>query len=442
VSRRAIHCLAVLVLLATAAEAQTFRYMAFGDSITAGRLEFDPTGLGGYPGRLPTLISCALPDCTVVNKGKDGEQTGAGVTRIEGILDTASWDVVLLMEGTNDIFQSVSNNTIKTNLALMDTKARDHGVDTLHASIIHLDPDSTAGGDSNKVAAVQDLRTKVQTLAAARNRYFADPWTRLCPTQSCFNQNYHNPPGAVGHPNPAGFDIMADEFRDAIVSRPVPALPVAVSPSGTITSSNPTFVWNKESGGDANWYELRLKNSVGTTLHDAWYEENTICPASQCSVNLGSFADGQYTWEVRGRNPRGRSSFVLTAFTIQTLLPPTAATPTAPTGYVADGDPLFEWQREAPVVATAYRLEVSDTGGVIHDEEFASLVACGADSCSVDPFDGAPLAGGEYTWRVQGSNAAGTGPWSDVVGFEVVPGLIFADGFESGDLSAWGASVP
>ncbi len=33
----------LLALLAWPAEAQIFRYMAFGDSITKGRLDFDPT---------------------------------------------------------------------------------------------------------------------------------------------------------------------------------------------------------------------------------------------------------------------------------------------------------------------------------------------------------------------------------------------------------------
>ena len=248
-SRRACPFLvaaALLLGLAAGADAQMFRYMAFGDSITRGNSTFDPTGLGGYPGRLPDLIDCALPDCEVVNEGLDGEATGPAVTRIGGLLDGDDWDVVLLMEGTNDIFVGISNNTIEANLGFMDDAARDHGVDTLHASIIHLDPGSSAGGNSNKVNAVANMRIRVMDMATERNRFFADPWTPLCPNQTCFNQHYHNPPGAVGHPDPSGFDILATVFKNSIRSRPVPGFVTAVSPTGTIDDPDPTYIWNKE----------------------------------------------------------------------------------------------------------------------------------------------------------------------------------------------------
>ncbi len=430
-----------LGLLADPLDGQIFRYMAFGDSITKGRLEFDPTGQGGYPGRLDDLLNCFPPDCEVINEGKDGEGTGAGVTRIEILLDAEDWDIVLLMEGTNNIFGGTSNGTIEANLTLMDTKSRDHGVDTLHASIIHLDPDSTAGGDPSKVAAVADLRNRISALAASRNRYYADPWTPLCPTQACFNSHYHNPPGAVGHPDPSGFDVLADVFRDEIVSEPIPGLPAAVAPTGTIDDSTPDFVWNKEAPADATWYQLRVLNSVATVIRDDWYEEDAVCPGSQCSVNLGFFGDGDYTWEVRGRNPRGRSAWVSTPFTIFTLVPPTLPSPLEPIGTINETEPSFVWLREAPPNAATYRLEVSDTGGIILDTVYTLQDACDHETCTVDPFAGAPLATGDYTWRVQGENAAGTGPWTSPVAFDVTD-LVFSDGFESGDTSAWSLSIP
>ncbi len=430
------------LLAAEAAVGQTFRYMAFGDSITKGRKEFDSTCQGGYPGRLDDLLGCSLPDCEVVNEGKDGERTNAGITRLNDLLDNQGpWDIVLLMEGTNDIFHEVSNNTIEANLATMDTSAKNDGVDTLHASIIHLDPDSTAGMDPDRVAAVADLRNRVSNLASSRNRYFADAWDRLCQTSSCFNQHYHNPAGSVGHPDESGFDELADEFRDSIVSAPVPGLPTAVAPTGTIMDDTPLFEWNKESNGAATWYQFKL--SMGATvIRDQWYEENARCSGNQCTLFLGSLADGDYLWEVRGRNPRGRSGWRSTPFTISTLLPPTEVTPTAPIGVIGDPEPAFEWGRESPVVADSYQLEVSDSGGVILDSTQPSGVICTADACSFDAFAGDPLAEGDYTWRVRGSNSAGDGPWSSVQAFTFDPDLLFTDGFESGDTSAWSTTIP
>jgi len=432
--------LLVVLTAAAASQAQAFRYMAFGDSITKGRLEFDPTGQGGYPGRLDDLLSCVPPNCEVVNQGKDGETTSQAVTRIETLLSAEAWDIVLLMEGTNDVFNNISNNTIEANLATMDDKARNHGVDTLHASMIHLDPESTGGMDGGKVAAVQDMRTRVQNLAAARNRYFADPWTPLCPNQACFDQHYHDPPGAVGHPDPSGFDILADVFRDSIVSRPVPGIPDAIRPIGTTNDSTPDFTWTKEV--DATWYQLHLLDSVGATLYLAWIQNAAACGSTLCGRNLGFLPDGDYTWEVRARNPRGRSGWRSTPFTVQTLLPPTAPLPAAPRGYVADVEPTFQWTRETPAVASEYRLEVSDSGGIILANDYLTISICGAQTCAVDAFAGNPLAPGDYTWRVRGSNAAGPGTWSEVVTFTVEPALLFYDGFESGDTSAWSSVVP
>jgi hypothetical protein len=432
---------ALMAGLAAGAQAQMFRYMAFGDSITKANPTFDPTGLGGYPGRLPPLIGCSLPDCEVVNEGLDGEATYQGVTRIETLLDNDDWDIVLLMEGTNDIFVGQSNNSIEANLGIMDDKARDHGVDTLHASIIHLDPDSTAGNNQSKVNQVANLRLRVMDLASERNRFFADPWTPLCPNQTCFNNHYHNPPGAVGHPDPSGFDILTTVFKNSIQSRPVPGYVTAVFPTGVIDDPDPTYTWNKENSDAATWYEFKLLEGA-TTLQEGWFEEDAICTGTQCNLNFASLPDGNYTWQVRGRNPRGRSNWRITSFTVLTLLPPTSVTLTAPLGFIGDVEPLFEWIREAPKVAATYSLEVSDEGGVILEETFPVFGNCTSGNCSIDPFAGNPLAAGAYSWRVRGANAAGTGPWSDTGLFELIPGVIFADGFESGDTSAWSTVFP
>ncbi len=432
---------AVTLCAPATSNAQIFRYMAFGDSITKANLTFDPTGIGGYPGRLPPLIDCVLPDCEVINKGKDAEATYEGVTRIETLLDTANWDVVLLMEGTNDVFVGMSNNSIEANLGIMDDKARDRGVDTLHASIIHLDPESSAGQNQNKVNQVADLRLRIMDLADERNRFFADPWSPLCPNQSCFDQHYHDPPGAVGHPDPSGFDILANVFKSGIKQRPVPGYVTAVFPTGVVDEPDPTYTWNKENSDAATWYEFQLLEG-STILQEGWFEENAICAGTQCTLDFTPLPDGNYTWQVRGRNPRGRSNWRITAFEVLTLLPPTTVTLDSPLGFTGEAEPPFQWTREEPRVAASYQLEISDEGGVIHDVTYPVFSSCVGDSCTVDPFSGNPLTPGEYSWRVQGSNAAGAGPWSEIAVFELIPGLVFADGFESGDTSAWSMTFP
>ena len=86
------------LLTAAAIEAQEFRYLAFGDSITAG--SFDELNQGGYPGRLDDVLGCSPGVCSVTNAGVGGEKTGEGVTRIGGLINGGGYDVLLLMEAS------------------------------------------------------------------------------------------------------------------------------------------------------------------------------------------------------------------------------------------------------------------------------------------------------------------------------------------------------
>jgi lysophospholipase L1-like esterase len=432
----------------------TFRYMAFGDSITKGvedecNQNCDANGANcGYPKRLPTstYLNCAVNACQVVNKGKGGETTAQGVTRIQTVLeDNGPWDEVLLMEGTNDIcWNDFSNNTIENNLETMESLATAAGVETLHASIIHICGDTCEPGFEcpsslpDPEGRVEDLRERIRDNLAnvdpdTSHRWWSDPWSVLCPTQSCFNQHYAD----WGHPDCSGYDLMTDVFRDAILAKPEPGAPTAVGPVGTIADSSPTFEWDKEVPRDATWYQFQL-DGPGGNLEDDWFAETAVCTGSDCTLGVGTLPDGAYTWRVRGRNAAGRSAWVETTFTIQTVLPPGPPTPVAPTGTIGDDRPEFTWLRETPTAATSYELEVSDEAGVILDQTYSPFLVCAGTTCTVDPFDlGDPLAAGDYSWRVRGANVAGAGPWTEPLAFTVIPGLLFTDGFESGDTTAW-----
>jgi lysophospholipase L1-like esterase len=87
---------AVLVTLWIAAPAAAeLRVMCYGDALTSGGDEVDPTN--SYPGELQRL----RPDLEVVNEGRDGDVSG-NFARFEAAI--ADWppDVVVLMLGTND----------------------------------------------------------------------------------------------------------------------------------------------------------------------------------------------------------------------------------------------------------------------------------------------------------------------------------------------------
>ena len=460
-----------------AVEGGTFRYMAFGDSITQG------IGCGNgsqvYPARLASssYLNCGANGCQVVNKGKGGEQTNQGVTRIQAVLDTEGpWDVVLLMEGTNDIcWSSRTNQQAQSSLGQMESEATQRGVDTLHVTIVDLNRRGEAASgefpcpedmgrednaDSNGMEtrvrdnlANVDPDTGYRWWANTRSNTASPPEVAgaqpLCddnvttvpgPANSCLDTYFGND---WGHPNCNGYARLADEVRDGIVAKPKPNGVALVSPIGTVFTAVPIFQWNKESPRDATWYHVEI-TGPGGTLFDQWRSETTCsATAGSCSLAITPLADGSYTWRVRGRNPHGRSSWAVAAFTV--LTPPSAPDPVAPAGSIGDPRPTFTWNKEVPIKSTSYRVQVRDAQAIIlSDTTWEADAVCSGASCSAEPLaTGLLLVDGNHTWRVRGINAAGEGAWSPALAFEVTgTSGIFADGFESGDASRWTTTVP
>lgn len=311
--------ISILALAPAPAGAELFSYLAFGDSITEAIPLFDNSNpyLGGYPGRLEIMFGCTPTTCEVVNAGKGGERTAAGVTRLDGVLNQQRYEVLLLMHGTNDVFKlnPISNPSIEANLQIMADKGANRDLDTVLASIIWFHKDGTRG--TSRDNQVQDLRNRLLNRAASRNYNFSDPWSILCPAgpdqhghthNQCYNQHYFGgvpDPDPVGHPNASGFDMMADEFFDAITLLPVPGAATPISPAGTITDFTPAFTWDFEVPAHATWYQLSVDGNAGNVL-DVWLAETAVCGGSNCVYSpFGALAGGDYTWRIRTRNPAG-----------------------------------------------------------------------------------------------------------------------------------------
>ena len=85
--------------------------LAFGDSLTYGvgvKPEFS------YPNQLAHLTGLQ-----VINAGVSGEVTSDGLLRLEKNLETLQPDLILLLEGGNDILRNKPFDEIKTNLSKM-----------------------------------------------------------------------------------------------------------------------------------------------------------------------------------------------------------------------------------------------------------------------------------------------------------------------------------
>jgi lysophospholipase L1-like esterase len=93
--------------------------LAFGDSLTAG--------VGAKPGNAYPDVLQALTGRRVVNAGVSGETTSGGMRRLPALLSEVSPDLVILMQGGNDILRSQSPQAIRDNLAAMIEMVRAAG---------------------------------------------------------------------------------------------------------------------------------------------------------------------------------------------------------------------------------------------------------------------------------------------------------------------------
>ncbi len=215
-----------MLALGGAAAAQTPSHCkAFGDSITAGVGDDPGRGEVGYPPRLEALA----PGLVVDNRGVGAERTPEGLARIDDVL-TEPGDCLLLMEGTNDISRSISPETTLFNLDRMAARAAAAGRTPYHATLIPRLPN--ARFDPNNWQN-QDLVQSIRQLAAIRGRGLIDPFEIFGTQRRLFHAFYYT--GAedpVGHPNGAGYDLLASVFADVLrATDAVPPVPTRLIPA-------------------------------------------------------------------------------------------------------------------------------------------------------------------------------------------------------------------
>nr|WP_320050859.1 GDSL-type esterase/lipase family protein [uncultured Desulfuromonas sp.] len=94
--------------------------LAFGDSLTVG---VGASRSDSYPSILQQLSGR-----TVINAGISGETTAEGMERLPDLLAQTEPELLLLLEGGNDILQNQNQEATKHHLATMIEYARNQGV--------------------------------------------------------------------------------------------------------------------------------------------------------------------------------------------------------------------------------------------------------------------------------------------------------------------------
>jgi lysophospholipase L1-like esterase len=192
--------------------------VAFGDSVTAGShsaslviAEAEPNHVN-YPAYLASLLASRYtqpPTIRVTNSGVPGELALDGKDRIGSVLDSVRPNLVLILEGVNDINASRNVAQIAADIQTMVSRAQARGVRILLARLppvtINHDPNGTVQEQIRQLNARIDTISNQAGLGSAVDLYNALTFEMI---------------GNDGlHPNDAGYQQIGRTFFDAIVQR-------------------------------------------------------------------------------------------------------------------------------------------------------------------------------------------------------------------------------
>lgn len=189
-------------------------YVAYGDSITSGTGDTEPEGQqAGYPIRLEQLLGGGV---SVVNRGQPGGTTIELVNDFDQEALPFAGDVLLLMAGTNDTSREFAPEDTIANLNTMARRANNFGISTVHATIIPRWPEARVDVENDRTA---NLSGRIRDLAGRNGRQLVDIFETYWVEPDRFALYYADRSAIgdkVGHPNPMGYDVIAQAFADVI----------------------------------------------------------------------------------------------------------------------------------------------------------------------------------------------------------------------------------
>lgn len=223
------------------------RFTAFGDSMTEGFLTTCPnttlTALWGggllnlqadlaslttirppqfsavsYPVKLQGMLRSRFSGqaITVSNQGSGGETVATGVTQLPGVLSNEQPQVLLLLEGINDINQlhAAGIPIVVNGLRTMVQEARRRGISVFLGTLLPQRRGSCRSYDySDGVDDIVPANTLIRQMAGIEGVPVVDLYQGFAGSEATLI----GPDGL--HPNEAGYQRMADLFYAAILQR-------------------------------------------------------------------------------------------------------------------------------------------------------------------------------------------------------------------------------
>jgi lysophospholipase L1-like esterase len=214
------------------------RFMAFGDSLTEGKLSLLPQGViviptrdpnvfnnePGYVSQLDTKLTERYQDqtITIIAEGYGGRTAADDKDRAREVLDQWRPDAFLLLEGANDLSLSPDTRGINSAAEALQRMVRDAKANRARVFLATLPPmNSHAPKPKPSLAteqAVPLLNERIRGIAAAENVTLVDLFA-VVPVTELGNDGLH--------PTATGYGLMADEWMKAIIEtmeiKPPPA---------------------------------------------------------------------------------------------------------------------------------------------------------------------------------------------------------------------------
>jgi lysophospholipase L1-like esterase len=213
------------------------RYVAFGDSMTEGKLGpasyvGDPRFPYSYPAVLHQLLSARYSSQVIdmFDRGLGGELAVEGVLRLPNVLKADAPEVLLLLDGANDLNEGgrTAIPAIVSALRTMVRLARSAGIRVFLATLLPQRAGTSRARDPSSIA---PLNEQIRSMATSEGAILVDLHQALGGTPDPWID-------ADGlHPTVAGYQKIAETFFEALRSnlelpsvaqaarRPIPHMP-------------------------------------------------------------------------------------------------------------------------------------------------------------------------------------------------------------------------
>lgn len=281
--------------------------VGLGDSITAG-YPYNPYSgngcrCGGYIPILESLLRNSGMGAVVYNYGVPGEYSFQGLNRLDAVLTYSGAHMVLLMEGTNDLY-FYSPSTTLVSMSTMVDKALARGVVPILATITP-DPNVYSGSSGSRVKPIEYTNGLLRNWVQNRNVAFCEQYAALAPRWPYLQS------GDYLHPNLSGYQVMAETWKTVVLHPSLYYLPkvpnIAVSAQGlsfgeVFVSHEADKVLTVSNTGNADLYigVVAADNPLDAPfkiIQNNCYSKN-IAPGSSCTVTvnfkptgIGGFSD-------------------------------------------------------------------------------------------------------------------------------------------------------